>query len=125
MAEKRPPLSLNELGARLKAAREREAAAGGEGEARRTRPETQPSGLGLAFRIGAELVAGLAVGCGIGWALDAWLGTGPWLLILFFFLGSAAGMLNVYRVAAGYGLAAGYKRGDKGPEDERDRDERG
>jgi len=124
MAEERPPSSLDELDARLKAARQREAAAEGDAGAREARRQTQPSGLGLAFRIGAELVAGLAVGCAIGWALDAWLGTGPWLLILFFFLGAAAGMLNVYRVAAGYGLAAGFKRGDEGTGNERDGDKR-
>lgn len=53
--------------------------------------------MGLAFRIGVELVAGLVVGGGIGWLLDRWLNTGPLLLIVFFFLGAAAGMLNVWR----------------------------
>lgn len=55
------------------------------------------SAMGLAFRIGIELVAGLVVGGGIGWLLDDWLGTSPFLLILFFFLGAAAGILNVWR----------------------------
>ena len=55
------------------------------------------SAMGLAFRIGVELVAGLVVGGGIGWLLDRWLGTSPLLLIVFFFLGAAAGMLNVWR----------------------------
>ncbi len=53
--------------------------------------------MGLAFRIGVELVAGLVVGGGIGWLLDMWLGTSPLLLMVFFFLGAAAGMLNVWR----------------------------
>jgi ATP synthase protein I len=53
--------------------------------------------MGIAFRIGVELVAGLVVGGGIGWLLDSWLGTSPFLLIVFFFLGAAAGMLNVWR----------------------------
>lgn len=68
------------------------------------------SGFGQAFRIAAELVSGLIVGLGIGWGLDAWLGTKPWLLILFFLLGAAAGILNVYRATKGYGLAVGYKK---------------
>ena len=68
------------------------------------------SGFGQAFRIAAELVSGLLVGLGIGWGLDEWLGTKPWLLILFFFLGAAAGMLNVYRATKGYGLAVGYRK---------------
>ena len=49
------------------------------------------------MRIGVELVAGLVVGGGIGWLLDRWLGTMPAMLILFFFLGAAAGIVNVFR----------------------------
>lgn len=66
-------------------------------------------GLGLAFRTGIELVSALAVGVGIGFLLDKWLDTTPWFLLLFFFLGAAAGFLNVYRTASGIGLAPGYK----------------
>jgi ATP synthase protein I len=54
---------------------------------------------GFAFRIGVELVSALLVGAGIGWLLDRWLGTTPFLLLLFFFLGAAAGILNVFRAA--------------------------
>ena len=61
------------------------------------------AGLGVAFRIGVELVAALVVGVGIGLLLDNWLGTGPWFLVAFFFLGAAAGVLNVYRAASGIG----------------------
>jgi ATP synthase protein I len=63
------------------------------------------SGLGVAFRIGVELVAALVVGVGVGLLLDSWLGSTPWFLIVFFFLGAAAGVLNVYRAASGIGLA--------------------
>ncbi len=52
-----------------------------------------------AFRFVAELLVGVGVGGLIGWALDRWLGTGPWLLVLFVALGFAAGMLNVIRAA--------------------------
>ncbi|HWK46116.1 MAG TPA: AtpZ/AtpI family protein [Stellaceae bacterium] len=72
--------------------------------------------LGLAFRIGVELVAALVVSLTIGWLLDRWLGTRPWLMVAFFFAGSAAGMLNVYRAASGMGLAVGYRRGE--PDDD-------
>ncbi|WP_245577540.1 AtpZ/AtpI family protein [Nisaea denitrificans] len=76
-------------------------------------------GLGMAMRIGVELVAGVGVGAGIGYLLDRWLGTGPWLLILFFFLGAAGGMMNVYRAATGEGLQMGYRRSstDNRPDD--------
>lgn len=53
--------------------------------------------MGVGFKIATELLAALVVGVGMGWLLDDWLGTKPWMLILFFFLGSAAGVLNVYK----------------------------
>jgi len=55
--------------------------------------------LGYAFRIGTELVAGVAVGGAIGWALDHWLHTSPLFLIVFFLLGTAGGFWNVFRGA--------------------------
>ncbi|MCH7630671.1 MAG: AtpZ/AtpI family protein [Proteobacteria bacterium] len=39
------------------------------------------------------------VGGAIGWYLDKWLGTTPWLFVIFFFLGVAAGFRNVYKAA--------------------------
>ena len=55
------------------------------------------SALGLAVRAASELVAAVLVGVAIGWGLDWWLGTSPILLLIFFFLGFAAGVLNVVR----------------------------
>ena len=55
--------------------------------------------MGIAFKLGTELVASVGVGTIIGFILDNWFGTKPWLIIIFFFLGAAAGMLNVIRVA--------------------------
>ena len=55
--------------------------------------------LGNAFKLGTELVAAVVVGTIIGFILDSWFGTTPWLIIIFFFLGAAAGMLNVIRTA--------------------------
>jgi ATP synthase protein I len=68
------------------------------------------SALGLAFRISLELVVAVVVGAGIGWAFDRWLGTRPWGMILFFFLGVAAGLANVYRAITGMGMAIGYRQ---------------
>ena len=70
----------------------------------------QGSALGLAFRVAVELVSALAVGLGIGWLLDEWLDTRPWLMLVFIVLGFAAGVLNVYRMASGYGYAVGYTK---------------
>ena len=61
--------------------------------------EKRGSFMGSAFKLGTELVAAVAVGTIIGFILDNWFDTKPWLIILFFFLGAAAGMLNVIRTA--------------------------
>ena len=66
--------------------------------------------FGFAWRVGLELVSALVVGVAIGYLLDRWLGTKPWLLILFFVLGSAAGLLNVFRLTSGLGGTVGYRK---------------
>ena len=65
-------------------------------------------GMALAGRVTTELVAGVVVGTFIGCAFDNWLGTTPTLMVVFFFLGSAAGMMNVWRALTGRGMAAGF-----------------
>ena len=55
--------------------------------------------MGNAFKLSTEFVAAVGVGTIIGFILDSWFGTKPWLIIIFFFLGSAAGMLNVIKTA--------------------------
>ena len=61
--------------------------------------ENRASFMGNAFKLGTELVAAVLVGTIIGFILDTWFDTKPWLIIIFFFLGAAAGMLNVIRAA--------------------------
>ena len=61
--------------------------------------EKRGSFMGSAFKLGTELVSAVAVGTIIGFILDNWFDTKPWLIIIFFFLGAAAGMLNVIRAA--------------------------
>ena len=55
--------------------------------------------LGKALKISTELVAAVVVGSTIGFLLDNWFGTKPILTICFFFMGVAAGILNVFRSA--------------------------
>ena len=62
-------------------------------------PQKKGAYMGIAFKLGTELVAAVAVGTIIGFILDSWFDTKPWLIIIFFFLGAAAGMLNVIRAA--------------------------
>ena len=61
--------------------------------------EKRGSFMGNAFKLGTELVAAVTVGTIIGFILDSWFDTKPWLIVIFFFLGAAAGMLNVIRAA--------------------------
>ncbi len=90
MSDGEKPPALKDLDARLKAAKARQQPA--------TRAPAS-GGMGAAMRVAIDLVAGIAVGAAIGLGLDRWLGTEPWLLILFFILGAAAGFVNVYRTA--------------------------
>lgn len=56
------------------------------------------SSLGMAFRIASDMIAGIAVGLGIGYELDRWTGYRPVFIIVFAMLGMAAGLRNVWRV---------------------------
>ncbi len=67
----------------------------------RSRPSDASQGQAMArgLKISAELIGGVIAGGGLGWLLDKGLGTFPWLFILFFLLGSAAGIMNIVRQA--------------------------
>jgi ATP synthase protein I len=84
---------LDVLGEKLKEAQGRHRPAPG------SQPQGHGAALGQALRLGVELVAGVAVGGFIGWALDRFLGTAPFLMVVFLGLGAAAGILNVVRTA--------------------------
>lgn len=99
MTDPERPAQLKDLSTRLQAARDREQARGWRGSNRATAGMTSKGAMGLALRAGVELAAALVVGGGIGWFLDRWLGISPVMLIVFLILGSAAGVLNVYRAA--------------------------
>ena len=55
--------------------------------------------IGVAFKLSTEMVAAVVVGTIIGFILDNWFGTKPWLILIFFFVGVVAGILNVIRSA--------------------------
>jgi ATP synthase protein I len=58
------------------------------------------SGISLGLRAGSEFVSAVVVGAGLGWGLDRLLGVSPAFLIVFFFLGVAAGVWNVIRLTS-------------------------
>ena len=58
-----------------------------------------PSSIGTALKLSTELVSAVVVGTIIGFILDKTFGTTPWLIIIFFFLGVTAGIVNVFRSA--------------------------
>lgn len=70
---------------------------------RKAEADLTDKGLGqamsLGFRVLSEFVAAIVVGALIGWQLDEWLGTSPFLLILLLGLGVAAGFWTIYRLA--------------------------
>ena len=61
--------------------------------------EHSSSKLGIAFKMSTEMVAAVVVGTIIGFILDSWFDTKPWLILTFFFVGVIAGILNVFRSA--------------------------
>ena len=112
MSESEPPDRLARLGERLNKAR-----AAADRERSRGPAPNDPAlqqGMALGLRIGVELVVAIA-GRDACWAgrIDRWLGTSPWVAIVMFFLGVAAGMVNVYRAVAGIKTPVGYRRPDE------------
>lgn len=57
--------------------------------------------LGALSAVGIAFVLAVFLGFLAGYGLDGWLGTSPVLTIVFFFLGVAAGVLNLIRTVAG------------------------
>jgi ATP synthase protein I len=52
--------------------------------------------LGVLSTVGITLVAATVIGLYIGLKLDEWLGTSPWLTIIFLALGLFAGFKNLF-----------------------------
>ena len=61
--------------------------------------QNRQSSMGIAMRLSSEMVAAVFVASLIGYYLDKWLETKPFLLIFFFFLGAVTGILNVVRTS--------------------------
>lgn len=55
--------------------------------------------IGALSTVGLSFVFAVVIGAAVGWYLDKSFGTAPWLFLVFFAIGVAAGILNVYRAA--------------------------
>jgi len=55
--------------------------------------------IGGISTVGFSFVLAILLGAWLGWTLDRWLGTSPWLFFLFLIFGFVAGSLNVYRTS--------------------------
>ena len=85
----------SDLAARIARAERERQVAEKAGEA----PARDMSGWNRGMRLGSEFIAAILVGTGIGYLLDTWLKTGPWLMLVMLMVGFAAGVLNVVRSA--------------------------
>lgn len=93
--------------------------------ARRLKSVDRPPAEGVALREGArpagnassgmrivtELLAGVLGGLLLGWFLDRWLETSPWLLVTFLCLGTAAAFRNVWKLASRPSQGGGQEQG--------------
>lgn len=57
-------------------------------------PNLRAGQLALSHLVGAPLGGGI-----LGWVLDRWLNTSPWLLLTLMFLGFGVGIMNVLRIS--------------------------
>jgi ATP synthase protein I len=89
---------MNALSAKIDAQRNKPPA-GGEPESA-TSQRGWGRAMSLGFRVVTELVAGIVVGGGLGYLLDKWLGTKPFLLLLLLLLGAAGGFWNIIRATS-------------------------
>jgi ATP synthase protein I len=99
--KKDPAVEAAELRSRLDALRaDLGTAKAAEDHQRKQSGAASPNGgaLSAGLRAGSELVAGVLVGCGIGYLLDRQFGVSPLFLIIFMVMGMAAGFWNVYRL---------------------------
>jgi len=84
---------LDALDARLARARTEEAIRSGEAR------DKGQGDYNLGSRVLAELIGGMAGGALIGWVLDRFLGTSPWLLLVLLFLGIVVAFRNIIRIS--------------------------
>ena len=55
---------------------------------------------GIAYAAALTLFVSVATLCGVGWLLDRWLGTRPWLMVVGLVLGAVAGFYEFFRLTS-------------------------
>jgi len=65
------------------------------------KPQQNEFAVALSFflQVSVSIIACIAVGMFLGWLLDRWLGTSPWLLMVFSFLGVGAAFKSIFDFA--------------------------
>jgi ATP synthase protein I len=86
-----PDARLESLDERLDRLRRAEAE-----KANRAQGETGNRAGGLVVN---QLIGGPIGGAVVGWLLDRWFGTAPWLMLVLMFVGFAGGFINVIRIS--------------------------
>lgn len=82
---------LDALDAKLRAAKAR--------QPQEKEHSSDGSMLGMAWRLSTELIVSVLVGTGLGYGLDKFFGTSPWILLVGMGFGFAAGIKAVLRTA--------------------------
>lgn len=79
-------------------------------------PDPKFSFKSVAWKASTDMLAAIIVGAGLGIFVDQTFDVYPWGLIVGFLLGSAAGLLNVYRglCKIGYGFNSKAQTDKKG-----------
>lgn len=103
-------MTPEELGREIEKAREQQAR--DEGKNLDGTPKQVKSGMGSAMRVATDLVAALFVGGALGYGIDRWLDTKPWGMVIFLFIGFAAGFMNIYKTQTGMGNKIGFNEPD-------------
>lgn len=71
-----------------------------EAEARKKAPADERVNASSVWRVSSDLLGGVAAGSIVGLSLDHFLGTAPWLFLICFIMGTAAGFMMIYRSTA-------------------------
>ena len=95
MTEEDPKASFSDFDDRLRQARQKE----DDRVTRNSATSPEKPGAGAAMRIAVEMISALLVTGGMGWLLDDWLDTRPWVMLGMLLLGCGIGLRNTYRTA--------------------------